>query len=577
MIKPMNEFDDVREIRYSRYSSAGGRGVPRAKNLSAVLINSGSEVAAWGHEAQDRWQRYLGGRTAGWGYAIGYKMALRADTGELGVAQAWGSADVSSAEAVRTLVVGILALVRHAAEQDMAESGYQPQEVRWCLTVPAIWHDDEKQFMREAAASAGFPADDDRLLLAVEPEAAAIAGYIGLGTLIDGSGRTDRVPLAKAGTRLMVVDCGGGTVDITAYESVQDDEIHLAEIGKVCGGRLGSEFLNHAFRTKLLADRLGDDIMPRLVDEYPEELQRMDDQWENYKLSDIVTTRDENGAFRFHESANMSVDIPGVIWELLTEQRRQELQEASGRRYRLTFTAAETQKVFDGLIDQILGCIGDQLTAMEDTPPKASNGGAPYKCMLLVGGFSGSGYLRDRVHEGFGDRIRVLRPPNHEYAVLDGAVHYAYNPNMIASRRARYTYGVGMYLPWEEVDGPERCEVIDDDPLCDDRFNILVTRGEEVQVDQPKTVPFRLVHRDSPRVQLKFYRTAGKLPRYVTEKGCEEIGKIMVDVPAHHRKKKNPHGFTLRLYFGKTQIKAEAVDDLTGEVTKGTVTFSRMR
>ncbi|MFD3379061.1 MULTISPECIES: Hsp70 family protein [unclassified Streptomyces] len=569
-----NESPESREIRYPSYRSAGG--MTRSKNLSAVLTTSDGEVAEWGHRARDRWQRHVSGRDAGWGYVTGYKMALRADNGELAVTQASGRAEVSSIDAVRTLVVGVLSMVRSAAEKDMAASGYLSDEVRWCLTVPAIWDEEDKQFMRDAAVRAGFPADDDRLLLVIEPEAAAITGFLGLGTLIDGSGRTDQVPLAKAGTRLMVVDCGGGTIDITAYESLRDDQIRLGEIGKVCGGRLGSEFLNHAFRTELLADRLGFDIASRLAGEYPEELQRMDDQWEKYKLGDILTVRDSDGKLRFDESARVSVDVPGEIWELLTEERRKELEEVSGRRYRLTYSAADAQKVFDRLIDPILDRVEEQLTAVEATPAMAGDGGVPYECMLLVGGFSASGYLRDRVHDRFGGRIRVLRPPNHEYAVLEGAVHYAYNPDMMVSRRARYTYGVEMIMPWEESDGPERRKDIYGEPKCEGRFRLLVTRGRPVEMDEGAKMSFSPAYRNTRNVHLRFYRTTAKQPRYVTEGGCERIGSIAVDVPVQHRKKSNEYDFTLRVYFGGTEIKVEAVDDLTGQVTPGTITFDRM-
>jgi hypothetical protein len=574
VIEWKNENPESREIRYPSYRT--GRGVIRSKSLSAVLTTSDGEVAEWGHTARERWQRLVSGRDTGWGYATGYKMALRADTGETGVAQASGTADVSGIDAVRTLVVGILSRVRTAAEKDMAASGYLPDEVRWCLTVPAIWDEEDKQFMRDAAVRAGFPADDDRLLLAIEPEAAAITGFLGVGTLIDGSGRTDQVPLAKAGTRLMVVDCGGGTIDITAYESLRDDQIRLGEIGKVCGGRLGSEFLNLAFRTELLADRLGAGIVSGLADEYPEELQRMEDQFEKYKLDDILTVRDSDGTLRFDESARLSVDVPGEVWELLTEERRKELEQASGRRYRLTYSAAEAQKVFDRLVDSILDSVEEQLTAMEATPAMAGDGGVPYECMLLVGGFSASEYLRDRVHARFGAWIRVLRPPNHEYAVLEGAVHYAYNPDMMVSRRAKYTYGVEMVMPWEEADGPERCEVIYGEPRCKERFRLLVARGQPIEMDERAEMGFRPTYRNTRSVQLAFYRTMAKQPRYVTEKGCERIGAIVVDVPAQHRKKSNEYDFTLRVYFGGTEIKVEAVDDLTNQVTPGTITFHRM-
>ena len=34
---------------------------------------------------------------------------------------------------------------------DKRDTGVQPNDIQWVLTVPAIWNDPAKQFMREAA------------------------------------------------------------------------------------------------------------------------------------------------------------------------------------------------------------------------------------------------------------------------------------------------------------------------------------------------------------------------------------------------------------------------------------------
>nr|XP_022310846.1 heat shock 70 kDa protein 12A-like isoform X2 [Crassostrea virginica] len=47
-----------------------------------------------------------------------------------------------------------------------------PKDVKFVLTVPAIWNDRSKHFMRAAAVQAGI--DDSQLTLALEPEAASI-------------------------------------------------------------------------------------------------------------------------------------------------------------------------------------------------------------------------------------------------------------------------------------------------------------------------------------------------------------------------------------------------------------------
>jgi molecular chaperone DnaK (HSP70) len=79
------------------------------------------------------------------------------------------------------------------------------------LTMPAIWSDNAQAATRKAAMGAGFgsrPSDTIRMIS--EPEAAAIAAL--KKDLVPGS-----VNACKSGDSILVLDCGGGTVDITTY------------------------------------------------------------------------------------------------------------------------------------------------------------------------------------------------------------------------------------------------------------------------------------------------------------------------------------------------------------------------
>lgn len=75
-----------------------------------------------------------------------------------------------------------------------------------CLTVPAIWSDESKAFMREASIKAGIIEHDDpihRLELISEPEAAAAYCEYKYKSWNLSDGNT-----------FMIVDAGGGTVDL---------------------------------------------------------------------------------------------------------------------------------------------------------------------------------------------------------------------------------------------------------------------------------------------------------------------------------------------------------------------------
>ena len=84
--------------------------------------------------------------------------------------------------------------------------------IRWVLTVPALWSEEHKLFMRKAAVEAGIVdgSNSTNLLLCLEPEGASIQCR-------EDAEESIREQLTK-GKIVMVLDCGGGTVDITVHK-----------------------------------------------------------------------------------------------------------------------------------------------------------------------------------------------------------------------------------------------------------------------------------------------------------------------------------------------------------------------
>ncbi len=98
--------------------------------------------------------------------------------------------------------------------------------------------------MRQAAFSAGLIASEDasNLMLALEPEAAVLAS-------IADCAPSERERFVR-GARLMIVDCGGGTVDITVdeiVESASPGPLALCEIHAPSGGPWGATFVDKLF------------------------------------------------------------------------------------------------------------------------------------------------------------------------------------------------------------------------------------------------------------------------------------------------------------------------------------------
>ncbi|CAN0411171.1 unnamed protein product, partial [Scytosiphon promiscuus] len=132
------------------------------------------------------------------------------------------------------LIKVMAAVLRHFKEDAIAYLSSQEetidgfaQSINWVVTIPAIYDDFSRRFMRMAAHEAGLidAVDSPRLCLCLEPEAACLAVSV-----------HDAPDLSQPGTKTMILDCGGGTVDITTHEVISLSPLRLKELRPPTGG-----------------------------------------------------------------------------------------------------------------------------------------------------------------------------------------------------------------------------------------------------------------------------------------------------------------------------------------------------
>lgn len=570
-ISALNADLRLREIHVQDKWLGGEVAYP--KNLSALLLDPSGEVAAWGFDAKRQWTDRLQRQdTDGWGYAYAFKMALKPGSGPE-VSTAAGTVDLSDIDTVVRLMSAYLARMKDDVLSEIAGSGWALRHVRWCITVPAIWDDMERDLVRRAAANAGIPADDHNLLIAIEPEAAALYCSVRLAQVLDAEGSQEYLSLRTEGTRFMVVDCGGGTVDLTAHRTTLTParETRLVDIGKPTGDKLGSEYVNHAFRTTVLADRLGADTLAMLEQKCPAGLADIESSWETQKVT-LRAEFDEDGIPRV--SSQVRIMIPGEVWELLDNSvRERAIARASGFSSRIVMDPEEVQRLLDSVVEEILVRIEEQLEEMRRVTETAGE-----EILLLIGGFARSEYLRHRVRHRFADRMTVMTPADPAAAVLFGAVHFCYNPNLIRSRRSKLTYGFDISMPFEaEVDPVEkRYKDRDHKVFCTNRFQIAARIGEPIEVDEPYYLPVSPMEDDQKSIRVRFYATRSLDPRYVDEAGCVELGALEADISDSVGKPETERGVGVYMYFGRTTIQAEAKVLSTGQKVETQLEFRSM-
>lgn len=427
-------------------------------------------------------------------------------------------------------------------------------EILWCLTVPAIWTNADKQLMRRAAQKAGLIGSDsaeaERLLLVLEPEAAATYCQ---------KNEIDKSQLAPE-TRFMVVDCGGGTVDITVHEVVEGGG--LSEVVEGTGGAYGSTYVDRSFKD-YLKKKLKDEVIERYEKDEPIEYLEMMDAWERIKCDFDPQRR--SGVIYFH--------IPTRLYTLLQKRYQNILKrladEQKGDNLSIHLDRETMNAIFTPTLDGLVKKVEEQFEKLDSQ-------GCDY--IFLVGGFSNSPPLRQRIQKHFGMKVKKIIIPQRAggpgAAIVEGAVSYGLNPP-VRARRSRLTYGCNISMPFQpEVDPPEKKIWFEDgkDWYCSGRFDIFVRAGDAVGVNDIVQHTFCPMERNQTRMNLHFYGTKNKQVRYTDENGAEYLGEIVVEM------QDTTDGFNrlvdVTMYFGRTEIQVEAKERKSGNSYKTTLVFS---
>jgi molecular chaperone DnaK (HSP70) len=459
---------------------------------------------------------------------------------------------------VQSLIVDYLRKLKDFALEQINSGRTSPlkkEEIRWILTVPAIWRDEQKQIMRTAAIGAGIigpeSSEHDRLLFVFEPEAAAIYCQ-----------DTEDLDLSHQppGTRFMVVDAGGGTVDITVQEIQKNGG--LSEVIEGDGGPYGSTYVDAEFK-KYLMGKLGAKVLEDFHDEEPIAYLNLLENWETTKCGYNPTTG--NG----HQSDTYIV-FDNKFYKFLERKNKEALkrlaEEQDGEDDCLRLTPETMSNIFEPILQGIESKIGTMMETLGER-------GCDY--ILLVGGFSASPLLRRRVEQKFGKKAKVVMPLDPTAAIVAGAASYGLDPSIIRSRRTRLTYGCDARMPFEVGKDPEKKKVWDPYKKahkCENRFSIFVRAGQSIGVDDKETNTYSPLTPTQKRMKFNFYSTTKKDVRYVDEEGVVKIGEMVVDLPSSDAD--SERNVEVTMYFGKTEIAVEAKAVSTGKKVNTKLDFS---
>ena len=268
------------------------------------------------------------------------------------------------------------------------------------LTTPAMWSERAMATTASCAKAAGM---GDSITMISEPEAAVIYALDAL----DPHG-------LSPGDSFVLVDAGGGTVDLVSYTIDQfQPKVKIREIVAGEGRLCGSTFLNRIFREN--------------VEKHYKHLEG----WESDTLESAMSRFEDKIKRNFNGfGGDIVVPVPG-----LTDDGEKRV-----KRQRLLLPAAEMRDWFEPVMTAITAMVRNQINRTKDA-------GQDAKAILLVGGMGAMPYLRTCIEEEIGSDIPVIQPGHTWTAVVRGALMKALDSQSTTLsrinvvRKARKAYG----------------------------------------------------------------------------------------------------------------------------------------
>ncbi|GBC10503.1 hypothetical protein RclHR1_00970004 [Rhizophagus clarus] len=338
----------------------------------------------------------------------------------------------------------------------------------------------------------------------------------------------------------MVVDCGGGTVDLTTLTLLGNKE--LGEITERTGDFCGSTYIDKEF-INFLRKKLGNDAIKQLMENHYGQFQYMVQNFFCQKVKLPFTGNRE-------DYDTYELDIERVAPILITYVGKEIREIMEENEWIIDIRFEDIKAMFDPVIDRIIGLIRSQLSNVQDC-----------SAIFLAGGFSESEYLQKRIKQEFQHVVKNIRVSTIPIAAISrGAVMYGLslkNDNVISTRILKYTYGIEVVNYWMEGDPISRR--LHNGRIV--RFHCLARRGTQVETNQKVTTFFTPLSPLQTRVSFRIFFTNEYNAKYCDEPGMRLLGKLVVNLPGSGLLDRLLFGFT----FGQMEITVSVKNETNGQ------------
>ena len=363
----------------------------------------------------------------------------------------------------------------------------------------------------------------------------------------------------KSGTRYLVVDCGGGTVDLTVHE--MEGGGTLKELYKASGGAWGAIGIDREFE-QLLVKIFGIDFVVSFKNNKPA-------GWVDLMIAFEAKKRTAAP----NKSTPLNISLPFSFIEHYQKLKSQSVEQAIKRfgnkdikwssQGMLRITPSAMYALFEPVVREIIYHINDLLR-------KPDLDGV--KFLFLVGGFSESPLLQSEIRNAFQHQLRVIIPQDVGLTILKGAVLFGLDPTVVRVRRSALTYGVGVLNTFIANKHPkEKRTTKDGVDWCTDVFDTFVVVDQSISLGETVTRSYTPAKSYQTSTVIGVYCSEKEHVMYTTDPGVHRCAQLYLEMPDTTGGRNRELQTTMM--FGDTEIKVEARDITSGKIAKCTIDF----
>ena len=439
----------------------------------------------------------------------------------------------------------------HALEKirDSHDKSIEKEDIKWVVSIPAIWEEKSKQIMINASDKAGLinKNTDLSLFLALEPEVAGIYNCSKYSFLND-----DHI---KNGKPYIICDIGAGTVDICTHRKVMNNNnLELIEEYPPIGGDYGGNYINEEFIKRFIIEIFGEKYVKQLQNDSNNE------NWDEFerKIEELKKSFDAN------KPSNQKLDcqifgdkeLEDYISEYNSKNHKYKISKSNNnnKKWELLFSS----QIFADITKEISEKI---FLKIEEIYNNAHTG---YIIMTGAGSKNKniSHYFKVFAKEKK-MKIDIIKPAQPEVAIIKGAVLFGFKNNLIKKRKAKYTIGIKCSKDWDENlhknKGIKKKNKLKGDQ-CSNLFSKFITINQYVDFDQALS---KLYDAIDPNPRIVFYKTLKEDCTFIDEKDennnliINEFGNVVFNLGKDYDE--NNRLIKIDIKLGGTYIVVSAV------------------